>query len=363
VITLITGALGTGKTALAVKLLMESGHYPGSVFVYGVRGWKGAGRYYDLQSQEFAAENQALLEKTGRVSHSCYLVDEAKKVWPTRVAGRPEPAFINGHLAESRSVSQDWILTAQAPGQVDVALRRLVGRHIHLEKVALGIKKSESGACRDDLKFGDSESEKYSFPVASLQMYESDEGVTKLQKKGVAVPKKFIWLGLFLVSMIVMVWYFASKSNMVKSLTGAENEQVVGSSMLGAMTGEVPKAVSVTDAPSPFYFDPKVNSYPELAKAPRYPVSCVASKVVCKCWDQAGQYLELLGDQRCREIVSGKNKLAVLYPVPEVKKENDRQQKSEKTENEKIAELLMSWGYEPKTVRALTRDEGAKNGF
>lgn len=151
-ITLITGALGTGKTALAVKLLTEHSYYPDNAVIVGVREWQGGGAYYPLQSMQNATANQKMIEDIGRLSGTIYFVDEGKKIWPSRIAGKPAPEFIDSHLAESRSIAQDWIITAQTPTQLDVALRRLVGRHIHLERNALGIKYSESGQVRDDLQ-------------------------------------------------------------------------------------------------------------------------------------------------------------------------------------------------------------------
>lgn len=323
-IVMISGALGTGKTALAVKLLTESEFYPGSAFVYGVRGWKGAGTYRELRTQEHAKENQKLLEETGRVTHSCYLVDEAKKVWPSRVAGRDAPPFIDQHLSESRSVSQDWILTCQAPTQIDVALRRLITRHIHLERTALGIRYSEAGSVRDDLKFERDESRKYDFPVESLKLYESDEGVTTHQKKGLKLPKRLIFLLLLIAAMGAMMYYFWNKSTMFGGApeAAAQSQGMLGqafnpSRSAGGVGGDkAPEVLPVTAAPNQFYYLPRNPEYPELARAPRYPVSCVASKAKCVCYDQQAQLIEDMGEKRCREAVAGRNRLAVLYPAP-----------------------------------------------
>lgn len=320
-ITLITGSLGTGKTALAIKLLTESEFYPNSVFVYGVRDWKGAGTYFPLKGQERAAENQKLLEETGRVSHACYLVDEAKKVWPTRVAGRDEPPFINTHLAESRSVSQDWILTAQAPGQIDVALRRLVGRHIHLEKTPLGIRYSEAGKCRDDLKFEAAESRKFTFPVESLKLYSSDEGVTTQQKKTLKIPSKLVWLLAVVVAMLGIVVWSWSNSSLLAGVSESVQEQnaaveKTGGGLFGPKFGNS-EILPVQNAPHVFYYKPRDPDYPEIARAPRYPVSCVSMGSRCLCYDQAAQRLDV-GPERCQQIVDGSNELATLYPRPEV---------------------------------------------
>lgn len=349
-ITLISGALGTGKTALAVKLLRESEFYPSSVFVYGVRGWKGEGSFYDLKSQEHAKENQQLLEETGRVSHSCYLVDEAKKVWPTRVAGRDEPPFINQHLAESRSVSQDWVLTCQAPGQIDVALRRLVGRHIHLEQTALGIRYSESGSVRDDLKFERDESRKYDFPVESLALYQSDEGVTHHQKKGLKLPKRLISLLLLISVLFGVAVYFWNKSTMFGGSSEVEagvverSKGVLGG--LGHPDREKAAVLPLTNAPNKYYYLPRDPEYPELARASRLPVSCVASVRKCICYDQAGQLIDGISDTRCRRIVAGENTLAVLYPAPVVNRF---------PEAKTIAKAEEEKPYLPPEIRALSQ--------
>jgi len=110
-ITLISGSLGTGKTALAVKLLTEHSYYPDNAVVLGVREWQGGGAYYQLKSMQDATANQKMIEEIGGLSGTVYLVDEAKKIWPSRIAGKPVPQFIDSHLAESRSIAQDWIIT------------------------------------------------------------------------------------------------------------------------------------------------------------------------------------------------------------------------------------------------------------
>lgn len=78
-ITLISGSLGTGKTALAVKLLTEHSYYPDNAVVIGVREWQGGGAYYNLKSMQDATSNQAMIEEIGGLSGTVYLVDEAKR--------------------------------------------------------------------------------------------------------------------------------------------------------------------------------------------------------------------------------------------------------------------------------------------
>lgn len=307
-ITLISGALGTGKTALAVKLFTESEFYPESAFVFGVRGWKGKGQWYELAGDD-PKGNQALIDRVGQLPHSVFLLDEAKKVWPTRIAGKPVPAFIDGNVAESRSVSQDWIVTCQAPRQVDVALRSLVGRHIHLEKTAFGIKKSEAGSCREDLKFEKFEVEKYDFPVSSLALYETDEGETKAQKKGLKLPKRFLWMGLLVIACFSIAGYFFYKSRQAGGMFSKIGETVKLQDKSGSALVPLSDAMTFREKLTPRDLDDP-NSAPMFAAVRPRAVAvevmgCVASASRCVCYSQQGTRL-LLPDSQCRERVENR---------------------------------------------------------
>lgn len=323
-ITLISGALGTGKTALAVKLLTEHSYYPDNSVVIGVREWNGGGAYYNLKSMQDAVANQRMIEEVGALPGTVYLVDEAKKIWPSRIAGKPAPGFIDNHLAESRSIAQDWIITCQTPTQIDVALRRLVGRHIHLEKTPLGIKYSESGQIVEDLKFSRDESRKYTFPVESLKLYKSDDGVSDLQKKGLKLPKRLIFLVCLIAVLGGVISYFMNQSTMLgfgKAEASAKVEKEKPSTFMGgdyqfpdsaAKASSVPdKALPLSQAPDIYHFLPKDPAFPEIAKAPRLPVACLSSKANgCVCYDQYNNRINDFPLKRCTDIINGNDQIA-----------------------------------------------------
>lgn len=318
-ITLITGSLGTGKTALAVKLLSEHSYYPNNAVIVGVREWEGGGAFFPIKSQTDCVANQKLITDIGQVSGTVYLVDEIKKVWPSRIAGKPVPEFIDANLAESRSISQDWIFTAQSPGQIDVALRRLVGRHIHLEKTALGIKYAEAGQIREDLKFTKDECRKYTFPVESLKLYKSDDGVTDLQKKGLRLPTRLLFLIALLLVLGGIIYYFASKSTMIGfgSKEGAVAVEEKSSGFMGSPSSQSTqqkdseKLLKLNEAPDLYYYKPKNPDYPELAKAPRIPKSCLSSQTNgCVCYDQYLNRIENFPEKRCKDIINGVDQIA-----------------------------------------------------
>lgn len=304
-ITLITGAPGCGKTAFAVSLLLKSEYYPGNSTVFNVRDWSGGGTYFDTPAEA------STYEKPRHV----YLVDEAQTFWPSRVAGRPVPAIVD-HLAKHRHISQDWILTCQHPGQLEIGIRRLVGRHIHLTRTPLGVKFSEAGECVEDLKFTRDQSRKYDFPVESLKLYKSDEGVTSHQKKGLQLPKRLIFLVGLIGFLAATGVYFWNKSDMF----GGGDDEVVATGISPQRSARAdsaaPNVMTLQTAPDVMYFRPPNPDFPEVAKAPRFPVSCIASKAKCLCYDQASQVISDLSPARCRAIVSGNNPLAVLYPGP-----------------------------------------------
>ena len=324
-ITVISGALGTGKTALAVKLITEHSFYPDNAVIIGVREWSGGGAFYPLKSMQDASANQKMIEEVGGLSGTVYLVDEAKKIWPSRIAGKPVPPFIDAHLAESRSISQDWIITCQSPNQLDVSLRRLVGRHIHLELTPLGIKFSEAGQIREDLKFTRDESRKYVFPKESLKLYKSDDGVSDLQKKGLKLPKRLIFLIGFIFFLIGLIYYSASNSAMFQSVFGKEKEKEnltekydTQKSFMGDYSAPKPasnpandRALPLSQAPDIYHYLPKDPAFPEIAKAPRIPQSCLESASQgCVCYDQ---YLNRIKDfpvKRCKDIIEGLDQVA-----------------------------------------------------
>lgn len=335
-LTLITGSLGTGKTALMIKLLTEHSSYPDNAVVVGVREWQGGGAYYTLPGQD-VFKNQALIEDIGKLPGTVYVVDEAKKIWPSRIAGKPVPEFIDSHLAESRSIAQDWIFTAQTPTQIDVALRRLIGRHIHLELTPFGVKYSESGQIREDLKFTRDESRKYDFPKDSLKLYRSDDGVTDSHKKGLSVPKRLIYLGILMLVLISVVVYFASNSTIFKSVVGMEDEEIAVTKTTetkkeGISQPQATKAVSldilpITHAPNHYYYAPRDPAVPELAKAPRIPVGCISSATKCICYDQYNQRIEEISPKRCQDFIDNKNRLA--FARDQVKRPEKNQSRAE----------------------------------
>lgn len=67
----------------------------------------------------------------------------------------------------------------------------------------------------------------------------------------------------------------------------------------------------LSKAPDIHYYKPVNDRYPEIARAPRIPKSCLSSKSNgCVCYDQYLNRINDFPEKRCRDIVSGTDQLA-----------------------------------------------------
>jgi hypothetical protein len=329
-IYLITGAPGTGKTAHALGLFHSLPQYPDRAIVIGVRDYKGKATYYETLPDGFDFEGYP-----GYV----FLIDEVQDYFPSRVAGRPVPAALE-FLPKHRHIGQDYILTCQFANQIDVKLRHIVGRHIHLEKEPVGVFMYEAGRCVENVKDfpPTSKRPRGSISAEVKASYVSMEGEeTVLQKSKPRLPLK-LWLILgVVVSMFSVAAYFLfTKPSLLNPV-----DQQTASEVMGQGYGVSTKGASVIpegkpaksevkplrDIRHPAELSPGNSDFPELAAQPRIPVSCVSSSRGCKCFDQAAQLIEGMAATRCRALIEGRDSMVAawgrddtpkrpLYPVP-----------------------------------------------
>lgn len=142
-ITLLTGAPGTGKTAALVDLLRTVGA-DRPLFVFGLNGLKLA--HVPLEDPT---------KWMGEVPDGAAIViDEVQQVWRPRGAGKAVPDHIAA-LETHRHRGLDFFLTTQGPNLLDSNVRALVGRHIHLRDLGwLGRWWYEWPECADQCRTG-----------------------------------------------------------------------------------------------------------------------------------------------------------------------------------------------------------------
>lgn len=124
-ITLITGAPGSGKSAYLVSLLLEISKGRG-IYVDGIPDLK-----VDHQPLE-DANNWHQSVPDG----SIIVIDEVQRVWRPRGPGQKVPDAIQ-MLETHRHRGIDFYIITQAPRLVDTNVRALVGRHVHLRELGI----------------------------------------------------------------------------------------------------------------------------------------------------------------------------------------------------------------------------------
>lgn len=306
-IILITGAPGCGKTAKALEIFLNSEQYKNKLSVcVAVKDYKGDPDYF-----ESAMPDMAKLQQPNTI----YLIDEGWMFYPSRVAGKPAPELMQ-HLPVHRHIGQDWIFTAQSPTQLDITIRRLVGRHIHLEKTSLGYKMYESGQCREDLKF--LPEEKFNRPSLDNQVFDSYTSTdmrSVLQEKRLRIPAKLKWMLLLIAFLGAFIYYMMHKNSLfhTDSPAGSSSNPMMVSAANNSAALDKKNDDNLLTTSTFNELQPKDNLYPELAKVPRLPVSCVSGHNSCTCYDQQNQKMPDVPRMRCEAIVGGANPLAVAY--------------------------------------------------
>lgn len=131
-ITLITGVPGSGKSLLAVQMLLENAQSesPRPAFS-NIEG-------LDYQALAcFPLDNA--LTWYDLPEGSLIVIDECQRFFPPRPSGSKVPEFIS-QMETHRHKGHDLVLITQGPKLVDQNVRTLTGRHLHMYR-PFGIKR------------------------------------------------------------------------------------------------------------------------------------------------------------------------------------------------------------------------------
>lgn len=313
VVNLITGLQGNGKTLYTiceVKALAEKENR--QVFVSGIEildpvalPWK------TIDPKEWY---------TAPIG-SIIIIDEAHKTFPLRPSGSQVPAHVLP-IAELRHEGQQLFLITQHPSELDVSVRRRVGRHLHLVR-RFGFEVSrirEWQRCVencDKTNANTQDEREWIFKKEAYAWYKSAEAHTIMRK----LPKKLLWLAVAPVLCGVAIWYLIGlygklhSGEMIKKAAGQGDATVsLNQAPLGPSSGVAgPAGAVLTPAQYAAQFQPRIeglaHTAPVYDQATRpvhvpYPAACVTMGKRCSCYTQQATKLQM-SDQLCRDIVAG----------------------------------------------------------
>ena len=189
-ITIITGAPGTGKTAALVSLLqgtlLQSGR---QIYVHGI--------------PELLIPHVPLVDPDKWFEDvpdgSIIIIDEVQTVWRPRGPGQKVPEHIS-KLETHRHRGLDFYIITQGPNLVDSNVRALCGRHIHLRDLGFTGRwwyewPETADQCRTVWKNAPIK-KKYTLPKKVFEQYKSS---TQHNKPIRSFPKIVIFLALALL--------------------------------------------------------------------------------------------------------------------------------------------------------------------
>ncbi|KQT34511.1 zonular occludens toxin family protein [Methylophilus sp. Leaf414] len=213
-ITIITGVPGMGKTALLVQMLLANDKASNArpVFVMGIPDLKiehvKAPPVEEWTEKRQDPDDKSLMLDYFTFPPNSYLIlDEAQRVYRPRAAGTKVPPYVAA-LETHRHTGLDIILLTQKPNLVDVNVRHLCGRHIHIRDTILGRKLYEWPEYNDtDNKANLDAAAKRAFkpPKESFKYYKSSEMHTKQ-------PRRFHQVWIYLALAVVFMGYMGFRA-------------------------------------------------------------------------------------------------------------------------------------------------------
>ncbi|HEZ7619109.1 TPA: hypothetical protein WJK96_001007 [Neisseria meningitidis] len=209
-IYLITGNMGTRKTSKAVSMILNN---EDGLFKMQLEDGTEVDRplYFchidGLDAKKFNAheltEEQIMSAPLRDIipDGAVLIVDEAHYTYPVRSSGRAVPPYIQ-ELTELRHHGHTVIMMTQHPQQLDIFVRNLISKHIHLERKALGTKQYSWYKCVTSLEnpaaVSNTESKNFTPPKEAFKYYKSSSQHIKFKKK---VPLA-VWALILIIGFI-----------------------------------------------------------------------------------------------------------------------------------------------------------------
>lgn len=305
-ITFISGAPGTGKSAALVSMLAELGK-DRQIFVHGIP---------DLRVPHEVLEDPTKWHETVP-DGSVMVVDEAQNFLRPAGPGQKPPEYIAKHETH-RHRGIDIYYISQGPNLIHANVRALIGRHVHLRDLGvLGRWWYEWPECADNCRTAWKNApikKRYRLPKHVFSQYKS----ASLHVKPIrSFPWMLVVMVVALIALAVLVWrVYGIISDKNKPV--APPGQTFPSSGPSASVKDAASGMAAAVDPSVGPVDdrvawiPRVSSKPESAPAFDHLRAVAVMPVVaggvcgakgCVCYSQQGTVLHMSVDE-CRAWIA-----------------------------------------------------------
>lgn len=297
-VTLVTGLPGNGKTLYSVCMVKEWATKENrQVYYHGI----------EILDKEALPWVEFLDSKTWHeLPDGCIIViDEAHKVFPVRPQGSKVPPHVEA-IAELRHQGHNLVLITQHPMELDSAIRRRVGRHLHCVR-RFGMQACavfEWSRCVEncDKTRKDAIQHEWAYNKKAFDWYKSAE-IHTIKRK---IPKKVVFLALVPVALIAAIWYVYSIFAKQRAPSEATPVSVSASGVSVNTAAALPFKWHEDRTPRVkglAYTAPIYDQVTQPVRAP-YPAACVANANRCQCYTQQATRLDV-PDELCRGIAAG----------------------------------------------------------
>jgi len=306
---LITGINGSGKTAGALKLLLDDPSFKGMpIYQHGIRELLIP---HEIVSEEDIKDWYKWVKKD-----TVLVIDEAQKHFRARSSGAAVPKHVQ-ELEEHRYHGAHIVMITQGVHLLDTNVRALINFHYHYENTFMGRYEwawMKLGDPTSKASRAEARKTKKPYPKDVFKLYKSAESHLKVASK---IPLFVKVLGVLLLAVPFIIWQAVKH---FPSMDKAKDKPAisVSSSSSGMITtaSGVQAASSVAAQQILESFTPVVEGRPETAPAyvqlrqvvsmPRV-ASCLASAHKCYCYSQQGSRLHEITEERCRQNVDNGN--------------------------------------------------------
>lgn len=321
-LTLITGAPGSGKSAALVSMLEELGVNGRPLYVNGIT---------DLTIPHEPLEDPDKWFDTVP-DGSVIILDEVQRYWRPRGPGQKVPPHIS-LLETHRHRGLDFYVITQGPNLIDSNARALAGRHVHLRDLGLlGRWWYEWPECADNCRTAWKNApikKRYRLPKHVFDKYKSASVHIKPVR---SVPWMLAVMVLALITVISMTYIAYGK---IQARMNPQSETAVAQSVLPGENppGPLGQNPQPSALPAPSFIDDRIAFIPRVSNVPESAPAYDALRVIvnmptiagavckgqkCICYTQQGTPVSITNDD-CKAWMATPSFDHYRLPPPETK--------------------------------------------